>query len=376
MKKKISILLTIILLSMSVLSGCTQSGNNQDHKENLTEASNTNTLEITDMAGRDISLEGPIDKVVVIGSALRLYTYINGTEKLAGVEKKQQSPETGRPYIIANPELENLPIVGEGFPANPDPELLIEADPDVIIAGDILDVAEIEELQKKIGIPIVVVSRGDSTVFDEDMYKSLEIIGKIVEKEDRAEELIDFMEDCKAELTDLTKDIPEDEKPSIYVGGLSYKGNHGIESTEGDSPILNTIGAKNVADEIGKSNSIMIDKEQLVKWDPDILVIDENGLALVKEDYKKNPEYYKELAAVKNGQVYAQLPCTSYHKNIETAIANIYFLGKVLYPEEFKDINVIEKTDEIYTFMLGEPLYDIMAEKFGGYIEIDLEDGF
>lgn len=149
MKKKISILLTIILLSMSVLSGCTQSGNNQDHKENLTEASNTNTLEITDMAGRDISLEGPIDKVVVIGSALRLYTYINGTEKLAGVEKKQQSPETGRPYIIANPELENLPIVGEGFPANPDPELLIEADPDVIIAGDILDVAEIEELQKR-----------------------------------------------------------------------------------------------------------------------------------------------------------------------------------------------------------------------------------
>ncbi len=376
MKKKLSILLAIIILSMSVLSGCAQSENNQDHKENLTEASNTNTLEITDIAGRNINLEGPIDKVVVVGSALRIYTYVNGSEKLAGVEKKQQSAETGRPYIIANPELENLPIVGEGFPANPDPELLIEADPDVIIAGDILDVAEIEELQKKTGIPIVVVSCGNSTVFDEDMYKSLEIIGEIVGKEDRVEELIEFMEDCKAELIDLTKDIPEDEKPSIYVGGLSYKGNHGIESTEGYSPILNTIGAKNVVDEIGKSNSIMIDKEQLVKWDPDILVIDENGLALVKEDYKKNPEYYKELTAVRDGKVYAQLPCTSYHKNIETAIANIYFLGKVLYPEEFKDIDVVEKADEIYTFMLGEPLYNIMAEKFGGYMEIDLEDGF
>src|SRR5699024_2958739 len=122
----------------------------------------------------------------------------------------------------------------------------IESDPDVIIAGDILDVAEIEELQKKTGIPIVVVSCGNSTVFDEDMYKSLEIIGEIVGKENRVEELIEFMEDCKAELIDLTKDIPEDEKPSIYVGGLSYKGNHGIESTEGNSPILNTIGAKNV----------------------------------------------------------------------------------------------------------------------------------
>ncbi len=120
------------------------------------------------------------------------------------------------------------------------------------------------------------------------MYKSLEIIGKVVGKENRAEEVIKFMEDCKNELLDLTKDIPEEEKPSVYIGGLSYKGGaHGIESTSGNSPVLNTIGAKNVADEIGKTGSVMIDKEKLIEWDPDLLVIDENGLALVKEDYEK-----------------------------------------------------------------------------------------
>lgn len=60
------------------------------------------------MAGREITLEKPAEKVVAIGSALRIYTYINGTEKLVGVE------------------------------------------PDIIIAGDILDIGEIEELEKKI----------------------------------------------------------------------------------------------------------------------------------------------------------------------------------------------------------------------------------
>ena len=160
------------------------------------------------------------------------------------------------------------------------------------------------------------------------MYESLKIIGKVIGKENRAEELIEYMEDCKTELMELTKNIPQEEKPSIYIGGLSYKGNHGIESTYGNSPVLDAIGAKNVADEIGKAGSIMVDKEQIIEWDPDIIVIDENGLPLVKEDYEKNPDYYNGLTAIRNGQVYGQLPYISYYNNIETAMADIYFLGK------------------------------------------------
>ena len=371
MSKKSRILLAITMFIIFMLIGCTQSEKRVSTEENLNDS--RNIIEITDMVGRDIVLEGSIKKIVAIGSALRMYTYVNGTEKLVGVERAQQSPETGRPYIIANPELEELPLVGEGFPSIPDPELLIKTDADVVIAGDILDVAEIDELQTKIGIPIVVVMTGSSAVFDEDMHKSLTIIGQIVDKDDRAKKLIDYMELCKSELFNLSKDIPEDEKPSIYVGGLSYKGLHGIESTSGNSEILNVLHAKNVADKLGKTGSIMIDKEQVIEWDPEILIIDENGLDLVKEDFRKNPSYYNGLSAVLNNNVYGQLPYVSYYNNIETAMADAYFLGKIMYPNEFKDIDVIKKADEIYTFMLGEPLYDIMARRYGGYIQLDLD---
>ncbi len=47
-----------------------------------------------------------------------------------------------------------------------------------------------------------------------------------------------------------------------------------------------------------------------------------------------------------------------------------------MYPKEFKDIDPVEKADEIYEFILGVKLYDEMAKKFGGYIEIDLEKDF
>ena len=102
-------------------------------------------------------------------------------------------------------------------------------------------------------------------------------------------------------------------------------------------------------------------------------VVNKPILKLTNEDYNKNPDYYNELSAVKNDKVYGQLPYVSYYNNIETAMADIYFLGKTLYPNEFKDIDVIEKADEIYTFMLGKPLYNIMAEKYGGYIKINLK---
>ncbi|HHV34715.1 MAG TPA: iron ABC transporter substrate-binding protein [Syntrophomonadaceae bacterium] len=48
-------------------------------------------------------------------------------------------------------------------------------------------------------------------------------------------------------------------------------------------------------------------------------------------------------------------------------------MGKILYPEAFEDIDPAAKADEIYEFLLGKPLYQEMAEKFGGYKQITLE---
>lgn len=290
MKRRISLLLGIIILSMTILSGC-------GHKEVKDEQGKVNdnssvkldgkpeTITVMDFANREVVLE-KAERVVVLGSAARLYTYLAGTEGLVGVERKKQLIESGRPFIVANPELADLAVVGEGFPGPIDLELLMESDPDVIIAGN-KDMKEIEEIEKKTGIPVVIVSVGDSTIFHEDIDKSLEIIGKVIGKEERAGELIDYMKACQSELENRTKDIPEDERLLVYVGALSYKGNHGIESTSSNSPVLNAINANNVADEVGKVGSVIIDKEKLIEWDPEIIIIDENGLSLVREDYEK-----------------------------------------------------------------------------------------
>ena len=73
------------------------------------------------------------------------------------------------------------------------------------------------------------------------------------------------------------------------------------------------INANNVVDSLGQSGSFEIDKEQLLEWDPEILIADGGGLSLVIEDYAADLSFYNNLSAVKNEKVYLQLPYTNYY---------------------------------------------------------------
>jgi iron complex transport system substrate-binding protein len=296
------------------------------------------------------------------------------------VEQIEADSPTGRPYLLANPDLAKLPVIGQGGPNNaPDPEKILTVAPDVILSTYATDASAADELQAKTGMPVVVISYGTigfgtTAIFGDWVQDSLRLIGDITGQTEKAQAAIDFIQKARQDLEDRTKDIPDADKPSVYVGGLGARGTHGIESTQGKYALLDVIHAKNVVDETGESGSIMIDKEKLLAWDPDYIFIDQGGFAAVVEDYQKNPVFYESLAAVQNGNVYAQLPYNYYNTNLGTAIADAYYLGKVLYPAAFADIDPAQKADEIYQALLGQPVYAQMAESFGGFKPLNLSE--
>ncbi|WPX09097.1 iron ABC transporter substrate-binding protein [Anaerocellum danielii] len=334
-------------------------------------------LIVTDLLGRKVEIENKKNKrIVAIGpGALRLVLYVNGTKNIVGVENAEKAWEEGsRTYIMAYPELKKLPVVGQGgADSSPDPEKLIAVKPDVIFAASFLDRAKADALQAKTKIPVVVLDYGTKLLFDENVYKSLRLIGKIVGKQQRAEDLISFMQRCKAFLNERTRNIPVSKKPRVYVGAISFKGGHGFESTMGKYFPFLAINAINVADQANKEGWFMVEKEKILEWNPDIIFIDEANLELVKQDYKKNPEFYKSLSAFKYGKVYGQLPYNFYWTNIDTVLANTFWIAKVVYPDRFRDVDPIKRADEIYKFFLGKPLYSKMAKKFGGFVRIKLD---
>ncbi|NLW90189.1 MAG: iron ABC transporter substrate-binding protein [Syntrophomonadaceae bacterium] len=369
MKKRTICLFVLLLFSLSIFSsGCSS----QTAQKSQTAPTK---ITVTDTLNRQVEINGVAKKVVAIGpGAMRLCCYFNNPAIFAGIEQMEIDSPTGRPYFYAYPELAKLPVIGPGGPNNaPDPEKILTVKPDVIFTAYAPDKATVDNLQAKTGIPVVAVSYGKTSTFDPQVNASLILIGKIIGMDQRAQELVGLMDQFKNDLDKRTKDIPQDKKPTTYVGGLGMKGTHGIESTQGNYSLFNAIHARNVVDETGKTGSVMIDKEQLVKWNPDKIFIDGAGYPSILEDYKKNSQFYQTLSAVKNGELFAILPYNFYTTNIDTSIADAYYMGKVLYPDQFQDIDPEKKADEIYKLLLGKELYAQMTKDFGAFRKITLQ---
>ena len=105
--------------------------------------------------------------------------------------------------------------------------------------------------------------------------------------------------------------------------------------------------------------------EQVLTWDPDVIFLDYNGLPLIQEDYANSPDFYQSLTAVQEGRVYAQISFRSSASNLETALADAYYAAWVMYPDQFRDIDPIQKAGEIFTQLLGTNPYDDL--KGAGY---------
>ncbi|MDR3541023.1 MAG: iron ABC transporter substrate-binding protein [Desulfosporosinus sp.] len=371
--RKIMALLLALLMPVLLLEGC---GGTAGQKETGTvpTVAKVQKQKITDLVGREVEISVPVQKVVAIGpGALRLVTYDDGTPMVVGIEEIEKKPSPGRSYMMAYPDLKKLPSIGQGGPDTaPNEESLVTVKPEVIFVCSLVDKEKANQLQAKTGIPVVVLSYGPLATFNEDAYRSLNLIGMIIGKEKRAQDVVNYLKQCQKDLGERTQDVPAGDKAKVYVGAVSMKAKLGIESTQAKYPPFKFIGAKNVVDETGKSGTVMIDKEKIVSWDPDILFLDEGGYPVVTDDFMKNPAFYQSLSAVKKGQVYSQIPYNNYSTNIDTAFADSYYAGKIIFPQQFQDIDPIKKSDEIYQFLLGKPLYAEMVRDFGGFNKLEL----
>lgn len=326
-------------------------------------------MTITDMAGRKVTVPADTGRIIAVGpGALRLICYLDAKDKVVAIENFEKVRAQGRPYWTASPELKDLPVIGPGGPQHinkePDLEAVLKVKPDVIFAT-YMKPPTADALQKKIGIPVVILTYGPFPDFDEKVYASLRIAGKILGKDDRAEGVVNFIEGAKKDLQKRTEGIDPASQPTVYIGGVGFRGLQGIESTDPTYLPLDWVRANNLAAAASGESHLFIDREKLLVWNPDVIFVDAGGYGLIKQDFEKKPRFYQSLKAFQNGRVYVLLPYIYYVANIGTAIADAYGAGKVLYPERFQDIDLAEKADEIYTFLVGAPAYQTMARDFG-----------
>ena len=361
--KKITALLLSSALMLTLFAGCSSGNSASPAASSASPSASADASKhtITDMAGRKVEIPATVNKVATIGATARMLTYAGCADKIVGLTDLEKKCDAGMPYCYVNADkFKNLTSVASGGASSETyEETLASLKPDLIFTG-FSDINEVETMQKKLGIPVVSLSY--KGIFSDSVYEALALVGDIMGTQKRCTELTAAMKGWQKDLDDRTKDIADADKPAVYAGAVSFSGGHGIEGTYGKYPPFVAINAKNVVDETGKDGSLLIDKEKLVAWNPDIIFLTPKNMNLVNDDYKTNPNYYDNLKAVKNGKVYSQINYNYYGTNIELAIADAYYAGTIIYPDKFSDLDFEKKADEVFKEMLGQPYMQVLKD--------------
>ncbi len=367
-----------LLLALAMTAGLTACGGAGGEPE---EAPQTRT--VTDVWNREVEIPMEVDSIVCLGSmAPRFAAYLDVVDMMVGAENSDIERMTARyDYSpVYHDQLKALPPVGAGGGSgenNGYAEQIIQVQPDVILAGFDEDAAR--ELESQTGIPVVCVRYRTQSFIDEGFYRAMRVFAQVVGAEERCEEVLSYVDDCKADLDRRTREIPEGEKLKAYTGAVTFNGRHGFPFTYVNFPPFLAVHARNVADsyleevtgaaadaaaESGKAylgqNGFEVDLEQIFQWDPDIVFLDPGNLDLVNEEYRSNPGFFQALRAVREGEVYTMPSTNAAGPNISYILVNAYYAGSVLYPQQFADLDFEEKAGEILEFMLGENTFEQM----------------
>ncbi len=334
------------------------------------------TQDVIDMAGRTVTVPTNVTRVIALNyGGLRLVTYLDASSLVCGVEQTELT-NTGRTYAMAHPEYKDIAVIGPQFGG--DPELIAAQNPDVVFITDQTK-DNLDSLQSQIGAPVIGINYGelDTAASRQTFYDSLTLMGKILHKETRATEVIDYVSGLIDDLNTRTANIAETDRPNVYIGGLSSRGLHGFTSTSASYAPFTLTNSKNVVTFEMANNStqvVNVDVEALPSLNPKIIFIDYAGLSLCLDDIQNHMDVYSQLDAIKNGKTYGVMSYNNYALNFDVALSDSYYVGTVLYPNQFSDINPQQKADEIYTFLCGAPLYDQMVSNYGPFEQININE--
>lgn len=357
---RLSVCICAIALTFAaaMLIGCSSNESNS--------SSNAEAQTITDMRGRSVEIPANLERIVAVGCALRPVCYLQAEDMVVGVEASEQEDNVSCAYRHVNHDLfASLPVIGDGGSSGVtiNEEALMEAAPQLVIC-DSLSADEADNLQQKTGIPFVCLDQPE-TVFDDKYYNNLELLGKVLGKEERAAEVVNYIKEVDNDLEQRSAASENADNNTAYAAGISFRGGHGFDGTEANFQPFVACNIDNVADGHGSDGAFTIDLETVSAAQPDYIFMECGNLPLIKENYNTNPAYYQALKAVQDGHTYSLISYRFYSTNVELALANCYQVGAMVYPDSFSDVNPTDKLDEISEFFLGEKLSsDLAAEGY------------
>lgn len=352
-RKIIALVLCASTLAFS-LASCTPVKKEVKNDEKIVEITPEEPITVTDGAGRTVTLEKPAEKIVsVYYISTALLVALGCEDNLAGIEMKADTREL---YKLAAPGLTELPAVGSGKGINI--ESIAALEPDLVVIPKKLadSAASLEE----IGITVAVVDPET----EENFMKSVEMLGKLCGKTEKADELISYYNTKNEEMRNLTAGL---EKPGVYLCSAS---SYFSTCTDGmyQTKLIETAGGISVSAEIEDTYWQTVTPEQLVLWNPEyIFAVADAGYSL---DDIYADEAIAETDAVKNGNVYTfPSDIEAWDYPTASSVLGVMWLTNKLHPEVYSEEQYISEAKEFYKTFFDIDVTDALL----GVTEADAE---
>lgn len=248
-------------------------------------------ITVTDMAGREVTLDAPADRVVVMMPADAEILYALGMkDAIVGVGNNCVS----QPEIEAMPGIDSLTVVDPMYTFNE--ETVVGLKPQVVIMTMMAYSEDTVNSLESSGVKVVVTNAQDL----EGVYTDIDLIGKVVGREAEAEALVAQMKqkfaDIAAKSVDTGLKLYVDESPLQWGLWSAGKGTYFDDLAE-------ICGLTNIFSDIeGHQN---VSEEQVLERNPDIIISMTMyyGEGELPDEEIKNRAGWENVSAVKNGAV-------------------------------------------------------------------------
>jgi len=317
---------------------------------------NVNAKTVTDLTGKKVTIKDNPSRIAIVPIPWASLTYLvdGDSSKIIGM-----NPSSKEAYDISilkelapNMKKVNTAFVDSDFNINYEELALLK--PDIVIVWDFQNDA-IEKLAK-LKIPAVAIKYGTL----ENVQEGIKLLGDILNRQEKAQKLINYHKDTNKYLASKTKKLENIKRKKIL-----YLINPQLTVSSGNSVtniMIDMAGGENVAKDITTGGSwSKVTMEQIIKWNPDIIILSNFDKILPEDIYnnKFEGQDWSKINAVKNKKVF-KAPIGIYRwdaPSAETPLM-IKWMAKLINPELFNDYNMRKDIKDFYLEFFNYKLSD------------------
>jgi iron complex transport system substrate-binding protein len=305
------------------------------------------TITISDETGAAIDVTLPVERIVVFAKGWAEIVYALGCgDLIVGRCESITFPSS----IVEKTVARN---VEGGVSATVNLEVLMELEPDLVLGTqrEVSD-SDVADKLRSAGIPLI----GGNSANYSNIEAMVTNCGLILNKEDEAAEIVEWINQYKNLVTNRLSNISETEKLSFYYEtnrlNLAYGPMHPC------SNLIALAGGKNFIDDTSLQ-TMTISSEYMLEQNPDVIIKQVSFLEAPDTVTPYQDEIaemlartgWSELNAVKEDRIYASV--NTIIQGIRYPIGLLYF-AKCMYPDIFEDIDPNAVHEEMLQRFFGE----------------------